>query len=73
MRCDDEIARRGVEADDSWALTVSGEKLIFLRPDPKAIHLEDIAQQLSLPAINALSNGVALGDKVAELLNEVTQ
>ncbi len=48
MRCDDEIARRGVEADDSWALTVSGKKIIFLRPDPKSIILEDIAQQLSL-------------------------
>jgi hypothetical protein len=48
MRCDDEIARRGVEADDSWALTVSGEKIVFLRPNPKSIHIEDIAQHLSL-------------------------
>ncbi len=48
MRCDDEIARRGVEADDSWALSVSGEKIIFLRPDPRTIMLKDIAQHLSL-------------------------
>ncbi len=48
MRCDDEIARRGVAADDSWALTASGKKVIFLRPDPDAIKLDDIAKQLSM-------------------------
>lgn len=37
------------------------------------VGIEQIEQRLSLPAINALSNGVALGDKVAELLNEVAQ
>ncbi|MEE9366023.1 MAG: hypothetical protein V3W44_04975 [Dehalococcoidales bacterium] len=48
MRCDDEIARRGVAADDSWALTASGKKVIFLDPDPDAIKLDDIAKQLSM-------------------------
>jgi hypothetical protein len=34
------------------------------------VGVQQIADRLSLPAINALSNGVALGDKVAELLRE---
>ena len=35
-----------------------------------AVGVEQIAERVSLPAINALSNGVALGDKVAELLRK---
>ena len=35
-----------------------------------AVGVQQIADRLSLPAINALSSGVALGDKVAELLGE---
>ena len=34
------------------------------------VGIQQIADRLSLPAINALSSGVALGDKVAELLGE---
>ena len=34
-----------------------------------AVGVDQIAERLSLPAINALSNGVALGDLVAELLS----
>ena len=34
------------------------------------VGIQQIAERLSLPAINALSNGVALGDMVAELLSE---
>jgi len=34
------------------------------------VGVQQIAERLSLPAINALSNGVALGDKVAELLGK---
>ena len=32
------------------------------------VGVQQIDERTSLPAINALSNGVALGDKVAELL-----
>jgi hypothetical protein len=32
------------------------------------VGVDQISERLSLPAINALSNGVALGDLVAELL-----
>jgi len=35
-----------------------------------AVGVEQIAQKMSLPAINALSNGVALGDLIAALLQE---
>lgn len=35
-----------------------------------AVGVDQIAERLSLPAINALSNGVALGNLVATLLNE---
>jgi hypothetical protein len=35
-----------------------------------AVGVQQIAERVSLPAINALSNGVALGDKVAELLRK---
>ncbi len=35
-----------------------------------AVGTEQITEQLSLPAINALSNGVALGDLIAALLRE---
>ncbi len=34
------------------------------------VGVQQIAERLSLPAINALSNGVALGDMVAELLGK---
>jgi len=34
------------------------------------VGVQQIAERLSLPGINALSNGVALGDKVASLLQE---
>ena len=34
------------------------------------VGIQQIGERLSLPAINALSNGVALGDKVAALLRE---
>ncbi len=34
------------------------------------VGIQQIAERLSLPAINALSNGVALGDKIAALLRE---
>ena len=37
-----------------------------------AVGVQQIAERVSLPAINALSNGVALGDKVAELLRKET-
>ncbi len=37
------------------------------------VGIQQIAERLSLPAINALSNGVALGDMVAELLSEVSE
>jgi len=47
MRCDDEIARRGVDGNDSWALTKSGQKIVFLRPRPEEIHLDDIIHHLS--------------------------
>ena len=47
MRHDDEIARRGVEGDTSWALTASGLKLIFLKPDQRVIRIADIARSLS--------------------------
>ena len=36
------------------------------------VGVQQIAERLSLPAINALSNGVALGDKVAEILGKET-
>jgi hypothetical protein len=36
------------------------------------VGVQQIAERLSLPAINALSNGVALGDKIAELLGKET-
>lgn len=36
------------------------------------VGIQQIDERLSLPAINALSNGVALGDKVAALLQEET-
>lgn len=48
MRHDDDIARRGVEGDDSWTLTASGLKLVYMRPDVDGICLEDIAKQLSM-------------------------
>ena len=35
-----------------------------------AVGVDQIAERLSVPAINALSNGVALGDLVAGLLND---
>ena len=35
-----------------------------------AVGVDQIMERLSLPAINAMSNGVALGDAVAELLHE---
>ncbi|MDH3806760.1 MAG: hypothetical protein OEU90_14995, partial [Gammaproteobacteria bacterium] len=35
-----------------------------------AVGIDQIAERLSLPAVNALSNGVALGDLVAELLQD---
>jgi len=47
MRHGDDIARRGVEGDTSWALTASGLKLTFLSPDVKVIRLADIALHLS--------------------------
>ena len=34
-----------------------------------AVGIDQISERLSLPAINALSNGVALGDLVAALLD----
>ncbi len=34
-----------------------------------AVGIDQINERLSLPAINALSNGVALGDTIADLLN----
>jgi hypothetical protein len=34
-----------------------------------AVGIDQINERLSLPAINALNNGVALGDMIAELLN----
>ncbi len=34
-----------------------------------AVGVDQINERLSLPAINALSNGVALGDSIADLLN----
>jgi hypothetical protein len=37
------------------------------------VGVQQIDERTSLPAINALSNGVALGDKVAELLRERTR
>jgi len=36
------------------------------------VGVQQIDERTSLPAINALSNGVALGDKVAALLQEDT-
>lgn len=36
------------------------------------VGVQQIADRMSLPAINALSNGVALGDKVAGLLQKAT-
>jgi hypothetical protein len=36
-----------------------------------AVGVQQIAERLSLPAINALSNGVALGDRIAECLPPV--
>ena len=33
-----------------------------------AVGIDQIAERLSLPGINALSNGVALGDAVASVL-----
>ena len=36
-----------------------------------AVGIDQIKERLSLPAINALSNGVALGDSIAELLIEM--
>jgi len=33
------------------------------------VGVDQISERLSLPAINALSNGVALGDLVANLLD----
>ena len=47
MRHDDEIARRGVEGDTSWALTASGKKLVFLKPKVGDIVFYDIALHLS--------------------------
>ena len=35
-----------------------------------AVGIDQIGERLSLPAINALANGVALGDKIAEYLGE---
>ena len=35
-----------------------------------AVGIDQIAERTSLPAINALSNGVALGDLVAGILND---
>ena len=35
-----------------------------------SVGIDQIQQRLSLPAINALSNGVALGDHVAAILSE---
>jgi hypothetical protein len=35
-----------------------------------AVGVDQIAERLQLPAINALSNGVALGDSIAELVSE---
>ena len=34
-----------------------------------AVGVDQIKERLSLPAINALSNGVALGDMITDLLN----
>ena len=34
------------------------------------VGVEQIKERLSLPAINALSNGVGLGDKIASLLGK---
>ena len=34
------------------------------------VGIQQVDERLSLPAINALSNGVALGDKIAGLLRE---
>jgi hypothetical protein len=34
------------------------------------VGIQQIDERLSLPAINALSNGVALGDSIAALLRE---
>jgi hypothetical protein len=33
-----------------------------------AVGIQQIAERLSLPAINALTSGVALGDRIAECL-----
>ena len=35
-----------------------------------AVGVQQIAERMALPAINALSNGVALGDKIAALLGK---
>ncbi|MFQ5983291.1 MAG: hypothetical protein ACE5KS_07945 [Woeseiaceae bacterium] len=35
-----------------------------------AVGIDQIGERLSLPAINALSNGVALGDSIADLLSD---
>ncbi|TDJ12091.1 MAG: hypothetical protein E2O63_03470 [Gammaproteobacteria bacterium] len=35
-----------------------------------AVGIDQIRERLSLPAINALSNGVALGDSIADLLTD---
>lgn len=48
MRHDDGLARRGVEGNDTWLLTASGRKLIYLRPEVESICLADIAQCLSM-------------------------
>ncbi|HDZ37796.1 MAG TPA: hypothetical protein ENH62_05865 [Marinobacter sp.] len=48
MRSGDYIARCGVEGDDSWTLTASGLKLVYLRPEVESICLDDIAQHLSM-------------------------
>lgn len=36
------IARTGVDAADSWTLTASGKKMVFMRPEFEAICLQDI-------------------------------
>ena len=42
----------------------------LLDPDAGAPELQQIADRTALPAINALSSGVALGDMIAALLSK---
>ena len=49
---------------------VSIEPLLVTGPaTDNAVGIEQIAERLNLPGINALSNGVALGDAIADALH----